>query len=116
MIIVKKIILLCIYWGEPERDPHDAVYGDFVCLSCCLFVRAFTFRIYTCSNSTITHAQNLRAKFFSHVVCTCSYILVRVRVGVRRVRGAWVAFENKNKPVSPPIVVTMCTAMLRLAP
>ena len=26
------------------------------------------------------------------------------------------AFENKNEPVSSPIVVTMCTAMLRLAP
>ena len=26
-----------------------------------------------------------------------------MRVGVRRVRGARVAFENKNKPVSPPI-------------
>ena len=28
-------------------------------------VRSFTFRIYSCSNSTITHAQNLRAKYFS---------------------------------------------------
>ena len=129
-------------------------------LSVCLSVGTFTFRIYSCSNSTITHAQNLCAIFFSHVVCTCSYVCVRhaqtclfifvsrrwgwgirtavcpckifltrcvyvyiatrlstcVCVGVRRVRGAWVAFENKNKPVSPPIVVTMCTAMLRLAP
>ena len=51
---------------------------------------------------------------FSH--CVRVAIIVRVRVGVRRVRGAWVALENKNKPVSPPIVVTMCTAMLRLAP
>ena len=25
-------------WGEPERDPHDAVYGDFVCLSVCTYV------------------------------------------------------------------------------
>ena len=54
-----------------------------VCHTCCLFVRAFTFRIYSCSNSTITHAQNLRAKYFSHVVCTCIYLLVCVRVGVR---------------------------------
>ena len=44
-----------------------------VCQSCCLFVRTSTFRIYSCSNSTITHAQNLCAKFSSHVVCTCSY-------------------------------------------
>ena len=22
-----------INWGERERDPHDEVYGDFVCLS-----------------------------------------------------------------------------------
>ena len=69
-------------WGEPERDPHDAVYGDFVCLSCChavcLYIRTFTFRIYSCSNSTITHAQNFRAKFFSHVV------LLRVRRGGRK--------------------------------
>ena len=88
-------------------------------LSVCLSVGTFTFRIYSWSNSTITHAQNLCAIFFSHVVCTCSYystIIVRVRVGVRRVRGAWVAFENKNKPVSPPIVVAIyvyCNAQAR---
>ena len=67
--------MLLINWGEPERGPHDAVYGDFVCLSCCLFVRMFTFHIYLCSNST--HAQN-----FSHL---CVYVYLRVRVGVRRV-------------------------------
>ena len=37
-----------IYWGEPERDPHDAVYGDFVCLSCaCLFVHVRSHSVYT---------------------------------------------------------------------
>ena len=46
-------------WGEPERDPHDEVYVFFFCLSVCLSVGTFTFRIYSCSNSTITHAQNL---------------------------------------------------------
>ena len=25
-------------WGELERSPHDAVYGDFVCLSVMLSV------------------------------------------------------------------------------
>ena len=61
------------HWGEPERGPHDAVYGDFVCLSVMLSVCTSTFRIYSCSNSTITHAQNLCAIFSSHIVCTCSY-------------------------------------------
>ena len=31
---------LSSYWGEPERDPHDAVYGDLFCLSVCLSVRS----------------------------------------------------------------------------
>ena len=78
-------------------------------------IRTFTFRIYSCSNSTIMHAQNLRAKFFS--LCTCSYILVvRVTSEFDEYEVHGFAFENKNEPVSPPIVVTMCTAMLRLAP
>ena len=29
-------------------------------------------------------------------------------------RGAWVAFDNKNKPVSLPVVVTICTVGGRL--
>ena len=44
-------------------------------LSVCLYV-LFTFRIYSCFNSTITHAQNLCAKFLSFVVWTCSYVCV----------------------------------------
>ena len=53
-------------WGERERDPHDEVYGNYFCLS----VGTFTFRIYSCSNSTITHTQNLCAIFFS-ATCAC---------------------------------------------
>ena len=85
-----------------------------VCHAHVCFVRTFTFRIYSCSNSTITHAQTSVQKF-SH--CVRVAIIVRVRVSEfdeYEVHGF--AFENKNKPVSPPIVVTMCTAMLRLAP
>ena len=70
-------------------------------LSVC--VRMFTFRIYSCSNSTITHAKNLCANFFSHVVCACSTS-----------RSALFSVENKNKPVSLPIVVIMCTVGGRL--
>ena len=90
-------------WGEPERGPHVAVYGDFVCLSCSLLVRTFTLRTYLCSNSTITHAQKL-CQNFSHLFCvrvaTCACQSLTSR-------GAWIAFENKNKPASVPIVVTM---------
>ena len=76
-------------------------------LSICLFVHTFTFRIYSCSNSMITHAQNLCAKFFSHTftccVCTCA-----CRSSTSRGDGLN-AFENNNKPVSVPNIVTMCT-------
>ena len=79
-------------------------------LSLYIFVCMFTFRIYSCSNSTITHAQNL---------CTrCVYVLrvatCACRSSTSMSRSAWVSVENKNKPVSLPIVVTMCTVGGRL--
>ena len=58
---------------------NDAIYGDCVCLLCCLIVYTYVhipYIVYSCSNSTITHAQNLCAKYFSHVVCKCSYVCV----------------------------------------
>ena len=48
----------------------------------------------------------------------CHTLCVRVATCACRSstsRGAWVAFENKNKPVLLPIVVTMCTVGGRLA-
>ena len=51
---------------------------------------------------------------FSH--CVRVAIIVGVRVGVRRVRGVWVAFENKNKPVSPPSGVSRGGAQGARAP
>ena len=53
-----SLVYIYIYLGEPERDPHDEVYGFFFCLS----VGTFAFRIYSCSNSTIT-------QYFSHTLC-----------------------------------------------
>ena len=38
LISPNQHLLTSNYWGEPERDPHDAVYGDFVCLSVMLAV------------------------------------------------------------------------------
>ena len=83
------------HWGEPERDPHDEVYGDFFCLS----VGTFTFRIYSCSNSTITHAQNLCAIFFSHVVCMCIATCACRSSTIYEVHGLHLRTFNKNKPV-----------------
>ena len=67
-------------------------------LSVC--VRTFTFSIYSCSNSTITHAQNLCSNF-SHTLC----VRVATCACQRSSRSARVSVENKNKPVSLPIVV-----------
>ena len=49
-------------------------------------------------------------------MCTCSYVCVLVSEFEEYEVHGVLAFDNKNKPVSPPIVVTTCTAMLRLAP
>ena len=56
----------------------------------CLFVHVRSHSVYT--RVLIQRC----AKFLSHVVHVHAYTYVRVRVGVRRVRGAWVAFQSNS--------------------
>ena len=106
--------------GSPQTRPCISLVGASLSethmmrstgiSSVCLSVGMFTFRIYSCSNSTTTHAQNLCTRCVYELrVATCA-----CRSSTGTSRSAWVSVENKNKPVSLPIVVTMCTVGGRL--
>ena len=92
-----------------------------VCLSVCRSVRSHS--VYT---RVLIQRQRMRKASVQYIdidLCVCVRVATCVyscRVLVSEfeeyeVHGL-LAFDNKNKPVSPPIVVTMCTAMFRLAP